>query len=89
MCALIGCWALSFVFAIAFTCGTNISYAWSNHKLVAEHCDNATAWGVAFAVSDLLTDLMVLALPLPMVWQLQKTKLQRLEICGVFLLGLL
>ena len=89
MCVLIVLWSLSFVFTLGFACGTNLSYAWTDYIAVIEHCDNVTALSFAFSASDLITDLMVLTIPIPMVWKLQKSTLKRLEICGVFLLGLL
>lgn len=89
MCVLICLWSVSFVFTAGFTCGTNLSYGWTDHQAVVDHCNDIAAWSVAFAASDVVTDLLVLATPIPIVWKLQKSRLQKLEICGVFLLGLL
>lgn len=89
MCVLIVLWSLSFLFSCAFSCGTQIKYAWTGPADTEAHCIDAAAWSVAFAATDVATDLMVLAIPVPIVWRLQKTSGEKLGICGIFLLGLL
>lgn len=44
---------------------------------------------MAYAVSDILTDSMVLSMPAPAVWQLQMSTRQKVAISGTFLLGAL
>ena len=41
------------------------------------------------AVANITTDLLLLALPLPMIWSLQLATGRKLMLSGVFLLGLL
>ena len=77
------------MFAFAFMCGPDLSNAWISLATYEEHCDNTSALSLAFVASDVGTDLLALAIPIPIVWKLQKTALQRLAICGIFLLGLL
>ncbi len=52
-------------------------------------CDHTKAWELGFGVSDVLTDLMVLVTPLPIVYSLQMPISRKFALCGVFLLGLL
>ncbi|PVI08120.1 hypothetical protein DM02DRAFT_621663 [Periconia macrospinosa] len=41
----------------------------------------------AFAIVDLLLDILVLSLPLPSIWRLQMSRSKRFAVAGVFLLG--
>ena len=47
----------------------------------------ALAGPFAFIVSDALTDLVILAVPLPMIWRLQIDARRKVALSGVFLLG--
>lgn len=53
------------------------------------HCIDIQSylWGVV--LSNLVIDLAILYLPLPMVWKLQLSIRQKLALTGMFLLGLL
>lgn len=72
-------------------CGTDASYLWGFIEKSLAHCavTRTTAISMGFAISDLITDLLVLVTPIPLVWQLQKGRAEKLQICGIFALGLL
>ena len=89
VCGLIILWLISFTFAFGFQCGTDASRLWRSTKDSTSYCIHTTPISMAFAVSDLVTDLLVLAIPIPFVLRLQKSMGERLQICGIFLLGLL
>ena len=89
MSALVVLWSLSFTFAYAFQCGTKLSYYWTSAATIEEYCDNTNAIDLGFVVSDVMTDLLLLATPLPIIWRLQLSMPQRIGLCGIFLLGLL
>lgn len=42
---------------------------------------------LASGVLNLLTDVLILCLPIPMVWGLNTTKAQKVTLTGIFLLG--
>ena len=44
---------------------------------------------IGFVISDVLTDVMILIIPLPIVWKLQMSTKNKVGLSGVFLLGLL
>lgn len=44
---------------------------------------------LASGVLNLLTDVLILCLPIPMVWGLNTTKAQKVTLTGIFLLGVL
>ena len=70
LCALIAFWSLSFIFATAFQCDAHIECWWSSISTMREHCVDTAALSLGFGISDVITDLMVLAIPLPIIWKL-------------------
>lgn len=60
-------WTLTFLFGFIFSCGTHFSAAWGSLKNDAMYCGAALDLDDAFVVSDLITDILVLCLPLPVV----------------------
>lgn len=89
LCVIIVLWSFSFFFATAFQCGTHLDSYWTSVALIEKYCTNTAAIDLGFAVSDVVTDLMIIATPQPVVWQLQMSKPQKLALCGIFGLGLL
>ena len=89
MCMVTVLWSLSFCFAFAFQCGTRLQYFWTSVAAIEEHCDDTNAIELAFVVTDVATDLMVLAIPQPIVWKLHLSTPQKVGLCGIFLLGTL
>lgn len=89
MCVVIVLWSLSFFFASAFECGFNIAYYWTSVAAVEEYCDNLNASDLGFVMSDVITDLMILIIPIPIIWRLQMSTTNKIGLTGVFLLGLL
>jgi hypothetical protein len=67
MIGLIIAWTLSFFFAITFICGTDFSAYWTSTTVEKANCVDTDALHNAFAVSDVITDLLIITLPIPMV----------------------
>ena len=90
LCALLFTWTLAFFFAFAFSCGVHPEYWWLSPTTRAK-CDYAAfrKYNLAFAVSDVVTDLMVLLTPLPIVWKLKMSIGERVGVSVVFGLGFL
>ena len=89
MCGVIALWSLSFFFAFAFQCGTDIANWWTSAATIEAYCDNTSALNVAFVISDVITDVMILIIPLPIVWRLQMSTANKVGLTVIFLLGLL
>ena len=66
MIGIIVLWTLAFFFASLFDCGTHVSAQWTNLESQIKYCTSLDA-EVAFAVSDMICDLLILVLPLPVV----------------------
>ena len=52
-------------------------------------CMNTITFSIGTGVSNLLTDIIVLSLPIPMVWSLKQNRTQKITMTGIFLLGFL
>ena len=89
LCGVIVLWSLSFFFAFAFQCGTDIVNWWTSPATIEAYCDNTSALIVAFSISDVVTDIMILTIPLPIVWRLQMSTANKVGLTGIFLLGML
>ena len=88
LCIIVFLWTLSFFFAFTFQCGSHISYYWTSVALIEKYCVDTTALELGFAISDVITDIMILAVPQPILWRLKVSKVQRVALCGIFGLGL-
>ena len=89
MCFVILAWCLAFFLSTAFQCGSRVWAWWTSVKTIKTYCDNTADQELVFAVLDVVTDLMVLITPLPLIWKLKMPQPQKLALCGIFLLGLL
>jgi len=89
MGVIIFLWTLGYLLSYIFECGTHLRALWTSVPAIEEYCDNETVQTVSFCVTDVVTDLMILVTPIPMIMKLQMSIPQKLGICAVFALGLL
>lgn len=83
---VVGGWCLSQLMIGVFQC-IPIAKFWDDS--IEGHCiDNNTIWYVN-AGGNIATDIMVFIMPLPIVYQLNLPKRERLFLLGVFSLGFL
>jgi hypothetical protein len=82
ICAL---WTVAFEFATIFGCGLNVDYAWQPLIYIASCNTNMRL--DALMISDLITDLLVWMLPIPMVWSLKMKTSRKMSISAIFLLA--
>lgn len=74
-------WGLVFVFIDAFNCGTDNSH---DHPCVD------TNWSALwFGITDVLGDVLVLALPYPCIRALQMSRSEKVGVGGILMLGTL
>ncbi|KAF4467253.1 integral membrane [Fusarium albosuccineum] len=81
---IIVAWSIGGVGATIFQC-VPIAAAWD--KSVDATCIDSNKFWIAYAVMNILTDIMVLALPIVPIMKLQMNMRERLMLCGVFLIG--
>lgn len=89
MITLVAIWVVSFFFATLFQCGRNPEWFWQSSAAVKEHCGDYKYIQLGHASSDVATDLMVLATPLPMIWRLHMSTIHKISLTFIFLLGLM
>ena len=67
--AIVVAWTVSFFFAQMFACGIHFEYLWTTFPNQLNHgkCVKTLIMQNAFAISDFITDLIVLVFPLPFV----------------------
>lgn len=67
--AIVVLWTVSYFFGFIFGCGTHFSANWGSVEDEA-YCTALLDLDNSFVVSDLVTDIMILCLPLPVVCSL-------------------
>jgi hypothetical protein len=85
----IGLWMLAFFISLTLWCGTHPAAGWTNYKEILKYCDNLADLELAFAVTDAMTDLLVILTPIPVLWKLQLSADRKIALTGIFLLGFL
>ena len=67
MMAVVGFWTTAFFLSVLFECGTRFEYLWSTLLNLISHCAHEEIFFKAFAVSDVIIDGLILAMPCPIV----------------------
>ena len=60
-------WTIAFFFGNMFACGIHITAAWSTVHDANSYCRRTLEFSNALVVSDLVTDIIILFMPLPVV----------------------
>ncbi|MCJ1383830.1 hypothetical protein MMC17_006944 [Xylographa soralifera] len=88
VCILIMAWTVAFFFATLFECGRDFSLLWQSLATFKYDCADYKNIQLGHAVSDVVTDLIVLTLPLPVIWKLHMDTARKIALSFIFLLGL-
>ncbi|KAF2969065.1 hypothetical protein GQX73_g4493 [Xylaria multiplex] len=86
---LISGWGISFFFATLLEC-IPIPQVWKTLYGTPEHdkyCYQYVSMFKATAISNMIVDVAILSVPIPIVWNLKVSTKQKLAISGIFLLG--
>ena len=78
-------WFISLVFAVIFSCHP-VAFFWDK-TIKGGTCidENDLAYGIT--ATNIVTDIVVLVLPIPWLWNLQMVSARKVAIVGIFLLG--
>lgn len=80
-------WGIAFTLVIVFQCNP-VSTIWTQFEIdYMPYCINQQGAYMGLAVSDLILDLTIFALPVPVVIQLRLPLRQKFAVGGIFLLG--
>ena len=85
MAIIVSCWWIAFFFPAVFQCHP-VDAIWSV-EMYANQCFNQYAWSIAHGTTNILTDIVILGLPLPLIWKLQIRRKRKVGLLGIFLLG--
>ena len=89
MLIIVVMWTVAFSFTTFFQCHP-ISTVWTTlERKVEINCVSRPSLYAANTISDIVTDLSILTMPLPVIWTLQLSLRHRLAVAGLFLLGAL
>lgn len=58
---------VSFFLATLFECGSHVSAMWESAMALVTYCPNSDSYDYAFSISDFITDVVILAMPIPLV----------------------
>ncbi|KAI1210833.1 uncharacterized protein F4807DRAFT_420557 [Annulohypoxylon truncatum] len=84
MLGLLGAWSISFFFANLFICYPVTALI---EPFYGKKCINRTGVFLSTLVTDLIFDVLILAMPIPVVLRLHLPLRDRLGVLGMFLLG--
>ncbi|MCJ1462679.1 hypothetical protein MMC07_001282 [Pseudocyphellaria aurata] len=85
--AVVVLWTIGCLLGFIFSCGIHISANWGNYQDFIAYCGPSEDVNSAFVISDLITDVMVLCLPLPVIWNLHMTMGRKLIVIAIFATG--
>lgn len=67
MITVVSAWTTAFFFTVMFECGTHFEFLWSTLLNLLTHCTNDLMYLKAYSISDVITDGLILAMPIPVV----------------------
>ncbi|KAI1124450.1 hypothetical protein F5Y10DRAFT_285007 [Nemania abortiva] len=79
-------WATSFFFATAFQCKNPVTL-WTSFEYARVGCVDTLPFYYAVSISGFITDLLILTSPLPIIWNLQMPRKNRIAVACILLLG--
>ena len=67
MLVLLALWTTAFFFSLLFLCRDHWSALWGSQMGFVTYCVNTLQHTLAFALSDMIMDVLVIIMPIPMV----------------------
>lgn len=80
-------WAVGVALSTLFIC-TPMEFNW-NPTLPTGRCGHQNAFYIAGGIANTMTDVLIMAMPIPHIWRLQMPVSQRVAVSSVFALGTL
>lgn len=84
---LLACWTVGFLGANIFQCGTRFWALWGSADATMRYCKAAAPASYGFVISDIITDVLVLVAPVPIIWHMHLPTARKVMIMGSFALG--
>lgn len=64
MIAVVTSWMIGYFFTLLFLCGTNFKAYWTSSETEEEDCLPTAPVHLGYAISDVITDILVILLPI-------------------------
>ena len=88
--SIVALWAFTYFFVTLFECGVNPGVQWGGTKQAQKAaCLDTSRLLLSFAITDVITDFLVLVLPIREVWRLQMATKKKYAVTAIFALGAL
>ncbi|KAI1395162.1 plasma membrane protein Pth11-like protein [Hypoxylon fuscum] len=84
---LVVTWAAAFFFADLFVCGVDFWAIWGSIAEGISRCANTNMSTIALCITDFITDVIIMCIPIPLVWRLNMSLPKRIAVMAIFLLG--
>ena len=68
MIAVVTAWMIGYFFTLLFLCGTKFNAYWTSSATEESECLPTKAVHLGYAISDVITDVLTILLPIPEVW---------------------
>ncbi|KAI0486502.1 hypothetical protein F4859DRAFT_470568 [Xylaria cf. heliscus] len=87
MICFVALWTTAFFFAQLFACRLDFYAYWrSTHDLLTK-CVQTKQLFLALSITDFITDVALIIIPLPLIWQLNLSQRKKIAILLIFSLG--
>ncbi|KAH8649695.1 hypothetical protein BGZ60DRAFT_534571 [Tricladium varicosporioides] len=84
---VIGLWTITFLLLVIFPCGRHLWANWGSTADQFKFCPIGFTSEYGLAISDLIVDVFVFLLPIPLIWQLRLSIQKKIAVSGILLLG--
>ena len=83
---VVGCMGIAGILLAIFKC-VPVKAGWD--PTIKRQCINFYAWIIIHGSQNVVTDFMLLCLPMPLVWRLNMATTRKIQVSGIFALGAL
>ncbi|KAL5044216.1 hypothetical protein BDW71DRAFT_215770 [Aspergillus fruticulosus] len=88
MIGIVAAWSISFFFATLFQCGTHWDWNWAPIGFFLTQCTDTLNMLTVFCGTDLLTDFVIMLMPVPIIWKLKMSVRKKLGVTSMFMVGI-
>ncbi|KAI0975161.1 plasma membrane protein Pth11-like protein [Xylaria arbuscula] len=87
MICFIALWATAFFFAQLFGCRLNFYAYWRSTNDFLTKCVHTEQLFLTLSITDFITDVVLIIIPLPLIWQLNMSRRKKIAMLLIFSLG--
>ncbi|KAI0165181.1 hypothetical protein GGR52DRAFT_585169 [Hypoxylon sp. FL1284] len=81
-------WTVGFLLTTIFQCGSRWNLNWAPIATFLSQCIESLDVLTVFSATDIVTDLVIMGMPVPIIWSLQLQTRKKFGLTAVFLVGL-